>query len=351
MKSSSYRWLFLFMLFAGLPALACGLTERGDAETPGDRSNSERPAGPRDFPDLEEMTSNLEGFDSYRLDIRLSYEGTAGVLIREGEMRIRTSRLAEPRASEVTVTLEGDLPSQMIGAETLTFTEIGDQSYTVFPDFGCLVGTADQLGGTSDDFAGVVEAEDVLGEIQDADYLGEETINDVATFHYRFDESHVEQEDGLDDMEGHVYISQELGYVVRMVVDGTGEIDLFDTGEMEESAIHLEYNVTDVNVPFVIEPPAGCDDAGSDYLVMDGATELASMMGFTSYKVEASLDNVIAFYEAEMVAQGYDAADDQMIFEDTAILRYSRDGNTVTVTVSEEAGIVSVLITGQSGDE
>ena len=364
----SLRWLLVLFLLASLPALACGLTDGGDdgtpepagetadeveesAELPEESPESGPPAEAPEFPDLEDMNTNLEGFDSYRLDITLSYEGTEGVEIRGGVMRIQTSQVTEPRASEVVVTLEGDLPDQMMGAETLTFTEIGDQSYTVFPGLGCLAGTADEQGGTADEFSGVIETEDVLGEIQDAEYLGEETIDGVATYHYRFDESHAEQEEGLDDMEGHVYISQELGYVVRMIVDGTGKIDLFDTGEMEDSAIHMEYNVTDVNAPFVIEPPAECADAGSDYPVMEGATELASMMGFTSYKIEAPLDDVIAFYEAEMAALGYDADEEQMIFEDTAILGYSLDGGRVNVTVTEDAGIVSVLITGDSGEE
>ena len=34
------------------------------------------------------------------------------------------------------------------------------------------------------------------------------------------------------------------------------------------------------------------------------------MMGFTSYKIEA-LDDVIAFYEAEMAALGYDADEER----------------------------------------
>src|SRR5690606_5142019 len=111
---------------------------------------------PPEFPDLEDMNSDLEVLDSYRLDINLSFEGTAGVEIRSGAMRIQSSRVADPRASEVIVTLVGDLPEEMMGAETLTFTEIGDQSYTVFPDFGCVTGTADELGGTADEFSGVV---------------------------------------------------------------------------------------------------------------------------------------------------------------------------------------------------
>lgn len=365
----SLRWLFGLLLLASLPALACGLMNGGDeqppelaaettieveengGELPEARPDSEPPAGAPAFPDLEDMNTNLENFDSYRADVILSYEGIGEEGTRSGAMRIQTSEIAEPRASEVIMTLEGDLPEEMMGAETLTFTEIGGQSYTIFPGFGCVAGTADEAGGTTDDFGAMIETDDILGEIEDAEYLGEETINGVATFHYRFDERHVQQDDGLDEVEGHIYISQELSYVVRMVFDGTGEMDLFDTGEMGNSDIHMEYNVTDVNVPFVIEPPAECAESGGDYPVMDGATEQASMMGFSSYKVEAALEDVIAFYDAEMVALGYQPDEEQMVFEDTAILGYSREGSAVTITATEEAGVVSVLITSDSGEE
>jgi hypothetical protein len=266
-------------------------------------------------------------------------------------MRIQTAQVNEPHASEVVVTLEGDMPAEMQGADTLAFTEIGDRSYTVFPGFGCISGTSDELGGSTDEFSDVIETDDVLGEIEDAEYVGEETIDGVATFHYRFDESDVEQEEGLDDMEGHVYISQELGYVVQLVVDGTGEVDLFDTGEMQNSAIHMEYQVRDVNADIVIDPPAACADAGSDYPVMEGATDLATMAGFASYKIGAPLADVVAFYDGEMAALGYTPAEEQMVFEETAILTYSQEGKTVNVTITEDDDLVSVLITSEGGEE
>lgn len=363
----SLRWLFGLLLLASLPALACGLTDGSneeapelaaeatvDAQTAGDQAaepaTPEPAAEPPPFPDLEDMNTNLESFDSYRMGMSLSFESSADEGGSSGAMHIQTAQVVEPRASEVIVTLEGDLPEEMQGADMLVFAEIGDQSYTVLPGLGCLAGTADELGGTTDEFGDLVETEDVLGEIGDAEYLGEETIDGVATFHYRFDETHVDQDDGLDDMEGHVYISQELGYVVRMVVDGTGEVDLFDTGEMQDSSIHLEYNVTDVNADIVIEPPEECANAGSEFPIMEGATDLASMAGFSSYKVDVPLADVVAFYDAEMAALGFQADEEQMIFEETAILGYSRDGSKVTVTVTEDAGVVSVLITSEGGE-
>lgn len=356
------RSLFALLLLISSPALACQLTAGSNEETPelvaeatvpiqeeGEQVGETATAEPPPFPDLQDMNTNLEGLDSYRMEVSLSFAGTAEAGAKNGAMRIQTAQVVEPPASEVVVTLEGDLPDEMEGAGTLRFVEIGEQSYTVLPGFGCVAGTADELAGTTDEFGDVIETEDVLGEIGDAEYLGEETVDGVATFHYRFDESNVEQEEGLEEMEGHVYISQELGYVVRMVVDGTGEVDLFDTGEMQNSNVHLEYNVTGVNAAIVIEPPEECASTGSEFPILEGATDLASMAGFTSYKVRLPLADVVAFYDTEMAALGYQADEEQIIFEETAILGYSQDGRNVSVTVTEDAGVVSVVITSGDG--
>jgi hypothetical protein len=302
------------------------------------------------MPDLQSLSSSLESFDSYRLDMSISFEELESETGNRGMMRFQSARTAEPPASEVIVTLEGDLPEEMEGADTLTFTEIGDQAYSVFPGFGCITGTADEMGGTADDFSGVIETDDLVGDIEDAEYLGEETLDGVPTFHYRFDESNAQQEGGLDDMEGHVYISQEDGYVVRLLVDGVGELDLFDTGDVQESAVHIEYNVTDVNGAFVVEPPESCAGAGTDYPVIEGATDLTTMAGFTSYKVDAALDDAVAFYDAEMAARGYTSSEDQMVLEETAILTYSGDDGPVNVTITEDDGLLSVLITSPQSE-
>lgn len=363
---SSLRWLFTLLLLLSLPALACGLTSSDDEvptevapalpdETSGDEdaapAEQEAPVVPQEsaaeapaFSDLRTASANLENFDSYRLDMTMSFEGSSEGEAKSGTMHFQSAIVTKPRASQVIVTFEGDLSEEMEGAEAITFTEIGDRSYTVFPGFGCITGAADEVDTTTDQFDNLVDTEEMLGEIRGAEYVGEETIGGVATFHYRFDETNVEQDSDMEQMDGHVYVAQEGGYVARMVVDGTGALDLFGE-ETEASSLHLEYDITDVNTPIVIAPPEECDELGSEYPVMPGASGMASMAGFTSYEVEATLAEVMAFYEEEMPALGYSSDGEQTLVEGFAMLSYSQDGTSASITLSEEDGVVSVLIT------
>jgi hypothetical protein len=360
--NDSLRTIIMFFLLLSLPALACGLTGGGNdeiAELPTaaieagavEKAAQEAAAIPEAlaeapaFPDLETAAANLDNFDSYRLDMTLTFAGSVDGDPRSGTMRFQTAFVAEPSASQVVVSFEGDLSEGTEGVESLTFTEIGDRSYTVLPGFGCMTGSADGLGGMTGEFDDFADTENILGEIRGADYLGEETIGGVRTFHYRFDESQLDPDSDFDEMEGHIYVGQENPYIVRMVVDGTGRLDLFDEEAIEASTMYLEYNITDVNVPIVIEAPAECIGAGSEYPVMDGATNLASMAGFTSYEVNASLEDVVAFYEKQLAAQGYSSGETQTLFEGGAFLTFTQNGTTLNVTLSEDEGKVSVLLT------
>jgi hypothetical protein len=359
------RGLLILVMLLSIPALACQLTGGGndeEAERPAlseedglageDSSSPARPdpaATPEpadEAPAFADLQTNaaMADFDSYRLDMTIMFEGTSDGDARSGTMRFQSAIVTEPASSQVVVTFEGDLSEEMEGVESLTFTEIDGRSYTIFPGFGCITGSADETDAMTEDFEGVMNTEEILGEINDAEYIGEEIINGVATYHYRFDETNVDEESDFEEMEGHVYVAQQGGYVVRMVVDGKGAVDLFDS-ETEAGNIHLEYAISDVNVPIEINPPDECAGVEAEFPVMSGATSLASMAGFTSYEVEATLEDVQSFYEEEMAALGYSSDEDAMTMEGFAMLSFAQDGEGVMVTLSEDDGVVSVLIT------
>ena len=374
------QWSFLFFMLVSLPALACNLVSGEDAPPPletgedavqdGDDLATSAPAatvptGEGDeqqtddadpsaesgeappLPDFGVLNEDLSQFNSYRIEVSLRFEQSADAT-QVGMMTMNTARVVEPSASHVEVTLSGSLAEDMAelgeGA-TLTFTEIGETSYSILPGLGCVSGAGGaNLGGEFDD---VLDTDDLLGDIEGAEYVGEETVHGVATYHYRFDENDIpDGDDSLSEVNGDLYISQEDEYLVRMVMDGVGDLDMFGEGEGEEGNLHLEFNVLDVGLPITIEPPAECDSAGSEYPVMDGAIDLASFAGLTTYSVDASFEDVVTFYQEEMAALGYQAADDQFIAEDTAILSFTaEDRPSVSVSLGVDDGVVSVLIT------
>lgn len=395
------RWIFLFALLLGLSTMACGLltgdepeeTTAGETETEAQEAVEEEPVSPTEteeeaepteeptpvpeptataepeptdepteamdeepgdgLPDLSNIGSAVGEFNSYRATVNMTFEsieegGTSAGLFLE------TAVILEPPATSATISVTGDMVEQAGGFGSMTFAEVGDASYAVIPGMGCVAGGAGELG-SMDEFTEIFATDEILGEISDAEFVGEETVNGIAVDHYTFDETDVEDTSGdLQELEGHVYVAQDGGYVTRMVIEGVGTVDMFDQGVEEEGTLILEYNITDVGADFEIELPEGCEDAGAQYPTFEGAADLTSFAGFTSYTVEADLDDVVAFYEEEMAALGYEQPDSDQIFsEGSAILSFSGEElDPVTVIINqEEEGTVSVTLTSEATGE
>jgi hypothetical protein len=135
-----------------------------------------------------------------------------------------------------------------------------------------------------------------------------------------------------------------------MVVDGTGPVDFLSEGEDTYGVLHMEYNLTEINTDFDITLPEGCDTesgSGSAYPVMEDAFELASLAGITSYKTDATFEDVVTFYEEMLPEEGWMKVDDSSFeISGTAILDFTKDDQTITVTIGADVDDTQfVLIT------
>lgn len=374
------QWLVIFVLLLSLPTLACGVlggeeeptevpatavpaTEEEAAEPTAEPTDTPEPtAEPTDTPaptesaarapelgDLSDLGATLENLDSYRLAVEMSFMGQ-GADAQEGGVTIETAVISEPHASSTTINMQGQMVEEAGGMDSLALAEVDDQVFMVLPGMGCVAGSGEEMGSTTQQFSDIFNTQEVLGNIDGAEFVGEDNVNDVDVYHYQFDETNVDDpQSNMRELNGDVYIAQDGNYVVRMVVDGVGTMDLFSGDGAEEGDVHLEYNVTDVGADFEISVPEGCEDSGSEFPVMEDASNQASFAGFTSYETSASVEEVVAFYEEEMGALGYEASEDQFTSEDTAILTFVQEGMPdVTVTINSEAGTTSVLISTET---
>lgn len=393
MKNGFLRWAGLFLVLASFPALACNLVARDEPTTPlagdevtvedgsdrGEELGPTEPArddaptageGGRPFPEVGSLNSALEQFNSYRIQMTVRFEDASDAT-RSGTMTMNTSRIVNPPATAVEMQMSGSMAG---GADSegasLAFYQVGDTNYSLVPGLGCMSG----LGGAEmfGDLSGEFDPDELSSDIESAEYVGEETVNGVATYHYRFDETDFEDQDEFSEMSGSIYISQEHQYVVRIVMEGAGEWDLDDFGEDDlddlfefddanddldddndddgRGTIHVEMNVIDVGQSFTIEAPAECTAAGGDLdlPVMEGGSELSSFAGLTTYSVNAPLQDVVAFYREEMTLRGYQEAEGSFIAEGTALMTFNAEGMpSVTVTLGADGGTTTVLITSE----
>ncbi|GAB4268340.1 MAG: hypothetical protein Kow0080_11170 [Candidatus Promineifilaceae bacterium] len=361
------RWITVLILLFALSSLACSLTggnepaeEPTAVSAPVEAPTAEEPtavpeqAEPADTEASAETTTTEESpltfgnistdynFDSYHFTLSMTVTGTddAGNEISQSiDADIITT--SNPQAMSMTTNLVG-MGDAVGGGENVEVAtvQIEDTLYTVLPGMGCITSPADN--STENPFSDFANPDNFLSQIENADYVGKTTVNGIAVKQYHFDETHmkIDAVNDVDQLEGDVYIAQDGGYLVRLVMQGTGNVaDVLDTSVNTIGEIVVELNLTEVNEPVTVEIPEACTGSGADaeYPILENATELATMSGLVSYQTETAVADVIAFYDEQMANDGWTKNNDESFqMEDTAILVYTKDDQTVNITIGAD---------------
>jgi hypothetical protein len=90
-------------------------------------------------------------------------------------------------------------------------------------------------------------------------------------------------------------------------------------------------------------------EAPEDVPVVEPNENFFGAEGTVSYDTTTAFDEVVAFYKAEMPANGWEDAGNNVEFGDTAILNFSKDGRSAIVTLSVSQGKTIVLIVVSGG--
>jgi hypothetical protein len=367
MVKGLWKSAMVFVMLAALPALACNLLSGDEAppvvreEQPVERSDeapsdvaATAPSGPQDdggsagpaFPEIASLEDALAQFGSYRIRVDMTFE-SASDSSESGTLTMVTSRIVDPAATSIEMQISGEFAQDEAIADddlTMSFYELESASYSLIPGLGCVTGVGG--GEMIEQFDGDIDTDDLISRIQNPEYVGEETVNGVATYHYRFDQSNFGNDPGdLQDANGDIYVSQEYGHVVRMIMEGRGDLD--DEGsDGANDTVQIEMNVFDVGQSFTIEAPVECTSLAANIPIMEGASDMTSFGGFTTYTVQASMADVVAFYEEEMGLRGYSAGSDALFTETLALVTYTADDQPdVSVNLTGSDGTVTVVIT------
>lgn len=300
-----------------------------EAEAP---EEVEAPEEEEDF-SFSSVTSGLERLDSYRGYMRMAFESDASSESDQWTMEMDIEYVREPFAQRIAI-YGGGIAG--VGEGGMESVQIGDQQYAVFGD-QCVSTSADTDEAMDTE---IFELDDVMGGLDNARrVLPDETANGILCRHYVFDETAVAWAT-LTQAEGEAWIAVDGGYVVKytLVAEGT------DPTSQQEGHVEWEYELLDVNVPITIEPPAGCEDVESAFPIMPDATNTSTFGGMVTYESSSSFEDVQAFYQEQMPAEGWSETDDSFITTGTAMLNYTQGDQTATVTITGEDGAVSVII-------
>jgi len=166
-------------------------------------------------------------------------------------------------------TIKADLGFLSINLESIA---IGDQSWTREPGGEWTDASAD--GGLGSDLGLDISPTDVMGTGDDEslqelrDLLADrefesEKVNGVDAVRYTLTREDLQNEiqasgsaqdladlEDLDEFEGAIWLERSTGYPVKFVLDASGTV------EGDETTVHIELNLTDLNDDSIsIEPP------------------------------------------------------------------------------------------------
>jgi hypothetical protein len=184
----------------------------------------------------------------------------------------------------------------------------------------------------------------MLGSVTNAKYVGSEMVNGVATKHYRYDEKGASLL-GFSKFNGETWVAVDGGYVVKDVLNWEGGAGLFGVS-MTNGSGSWNWELTDINQPVKIEPPANCGGgAALDLPVMADAKEKARFGDVLSYKTASNPTEVADFYRREMVAAGWSLDGEPTVAEQLTMLAFTKESQKAQVMLSAEDAGTTVVIT------
>jgi hypothetical protein len=300
--------------------------------------------------DLKSSVSSVQNLSSYRVGFRFDWKGTKAGQPIEGYIDMRSAFVREPAARELQLEAKGMDQASAQTPSKISFIQVGDTAWM----YESQSNTWMQLPAGESSFAeGFFKPEDLMSSFdvnKGQRSLLPEDVNGVPCYKYTFSEGDFTANAGetVKNASGEAYIAVDGGYVVKMTING--DVSYTDQSQMfDEGTIKLVFDLSDINKPITIEPPAEAKaQAGGreDIPKMPDAKIELSTGELISYRTASSVKDVADFYETEMANNGWTAGENNkdLIMDESAILSYNKAGETANVIVSKDDKGTSVMI-------
>lgn len=353
----------LLLIVLALSALllgACGgeseatPTDTPTVEPAADANGGGGSSGPSSI-DLSDPEQIQEIPGNYSIQMDFSFDGQAedgsevvGALLMEGRQE------GDGSATEMIVSTSGT--ASLDGVNYIEFMEIDNQLYFYNEVTGCVTlpdtEDEDRLFNSLVDVGGFITGEALR-------VLPDETINGVPSYHFAITQENLDTSDPesmeVDEItDGHIYIARDGGYVVRLIIDGTGESEVLTGSPGLYGDVYYQLDFIPIEGELEIVPPDGCEDLegtidaanAQGYPVLPDAENVASLGALFSYTTATAVEDVVAFYKAELGAQGW-TLDQEIDAVGTALLMFTQGGESLSVAVNEDVnnpGTINVVI-------
>jgi hypothetical protein len=182
-----------------------------------------------------------------------------------------------------------------------------------------------------------------LGNVNNAKYVGAETVNGLKTKHYQYDEKGMALF-GAAQVKGDLWVAVDGGFVVKETVAWSGSAGLFGSSAKAKGDGKWTWEITDVNANITLKAPENCGGAASDIPVMKDATDQSRFGDTIMYKTPSKLADVVKFYQTQMPAAGWKASGTPQITADLGMLEFTKGSQNAQVMITVESGKTNVIV-------
>ncbi len=289
---------------------------------------------------LASRDAGLDQLSSYRATWRAEWKSTEQGKTDQGAWDWAEEYTSDPRARHLT--MQTPTSSDSASSSTLELWQIGDTTYMKSSeDQQCLSFSSE---GAEKDIQKSGFSPSMLGSIEDAKYVGRETVNGIPTKHYKYN-SKAGMLATLGEVSGETWVAIDGGYVVKDTVTWKGGGGFFGLGSSTATGEgSWTWELSDVNKPIEIKAPEGCGGSQLDLPMMADATEKSRFGNMTTYKTASKVADVAAFYQDKLAADGWSPEGEPTEMGDAMILNFTKDSQKLNVMITASDATTQVIL-------
>ena len=326
--------LFMFMpiliSFACLPSTNIPSTATEESGAVSAEVDVEFGPGAFNFPDT---SAGLADLSSYKATLIISFNGTRDGQTQQWSKTYIMLTTKEPPMRQLTIEKTGDLSN----LDSVFMAEADGTDYERSGENACTATVIEEGNSLGDR----LEPAGFLTFVIGAEEAGTETVNDVASDKYTFDERASGQLNAAQST-GEMLVASEGGYIVKYLLTTQGNADYF--GEGIEGTLTLDYQVSDVNVPITFDLLADCPAGRVDAPLLPDASNILNVAGVLSYDTSTNLTEAVAFYQEQIPSLGWTLIVEPAFSETDTLMKFTRENQTMTVVITTDAGVTTVTI-------
>jgi hypothetical protein len=148
-----------------------------------------------------------------------------------------------------------------------------------------------------------LEPAELLLPILQTSKVGTETVNQIPTIHYHFDQNALPLTEPKPSVTGEIWLAEQGGTLVKYTLNALNPSKT--TGVGLEAAQSWTYELSQVNAAESVTLPAGCMAVPVDIPVMPDATNVSRSSGMMEYTTASSAFQVVDFYYHNLDSPGW----------------------------------------------